>query len=196
MKYMQEFPGVVALALCPVLMCPILTAGEKKAAQGRAEDAGLAITATIVSTEEVRQMFGTDFNNDFTVLDVTITPKGGQPCAVRLDDFILRSESSLDHSGPLAAGQIAGAGVMVVQRTYGNRQNPDSQRPIDGTKIEVRNEAAPEPAFDALKKKILVERSTTDPESGLLFFPLSKEKPKNLVLSYKSSVSKLRLTFK
>jgi hypothetical protein len=177
-------------------MSPVLNAGEKKAPQGHAEDDSVAITATVVSVEQVRQMFGTDFDNNFTVLDVTVAPKGGKPYTVRLDDFILRSESSLDHSGPLAAGQIAGTGALVVERTYGDRPNVESQRPIQGTKIEVKDDAKPDPAFDALKKKILVERNTTEPESGLLFFPLPKEKPKNLILSCKTPAGRLRLNFK
>jgi hypothetical protein len=198
MRIRHEFPGLVAAAvlICPVLICETLTAGEKKAPRGRAEDDGVAITATVVSPEQVKQMFGTDFDNDYTVLNVTVAPKGGKPYAVRLDDFILRSESSLDHSGPLAAGQIAGAGAVVVERSYGNRPGPDSPRPLDGTKLHVQDDATADPAFAALKKNILIEKSTTEPESGLLFFPLSKEKPKNLVLSYKSAVSRLRLTFK
>jgi len=188
----REFATRVAVALCPIL----LTAGEKKAPQGHAEDDGVAITATFVSIEQVKQMFGTDFDNNYTVLDVTIAPKGGKPYAVRLDDFILRSESSLDHSGPLAAGQIAGAGAVIVERKYGDRSNGDSPRPIAGTEVHIQDDAAGDPAFGALKQRILIEKSTIEPESGLLFFPLSKEKPKNLVLSYKSPASRLRLTFK
>ena len=191
---------ILPVLICPVLICPglipTLTAGEKKAPQGHAEDDGVAITATVVSPEQVRQMFGTDFDNNYTVLDVTVAPKGGKPYAVRLDDFILRSESSLDHSGPLAAGQMAGAGAVIVERKYGNRSNVDSPRPIEGTQVHIQDDATADPAFAALKKNILIEKSTTESESGLLFFPLSKEKPKNLVLSYKSPVSRLRLTFK
>jgi hypothetical protein len=188
---------ILPVLICPVLICPVtLTAGEKKAPQGHAEDDGVAISATVVSPEQVKQMFGTDFDNNYTVLDVTIAPKGGKPYAVRLDDFILRSESSLDHTGPLAAGQIAGAGAVIVERKYGNRPNVESQRPIEGTQLHIQDDAAADPALAALKKNILSEKSTAEPESGLLFFPLPKEKPKNLVLSYKSPVSRLRLTFK
>jgi hypothetical protein len=192
MNRVKIVPAFLAVTLCPVLM-----AGEKKAPQGRAEDDSVVITATVVAPEQVRQTFGSDFDNNFTVLDVTITPRGGKPYAVALDDFILRSESSLAHSGPLAAGQIAGAGALVVQRVYGDRPNVDSARPIAGTKIEVKDEEKSDPAFEALKQKILVEKTTAEPESGLLFFPLSaKEKPKNLILSCKTPASRLRLSFK
>lgn len=173
-----------------------LVAGDKKAPQGRGEDDSVAITATLVSPEQVRQLFASDFDNNYTVLDVTVTPKGGKPYNVRLDDFILRSESSGAHSGPLAAGQIAGAGALVVERVYGNRPNVDSARPIAGTKIQVKDEEKSDPALDALKQKILMEKTIAEAESGLLFFPLSKEKPKNLILSYTTPAGKLRLNFK
>lgn len=181
----------LALALSAALI-----AGEKKAPQGHQEDDSVGITATVVSPEQVQQMFGTNFDDNFTVLDVTITPKGGKPYSVRLDDFILRSESSLEHSGPMVAGQIAGSGAVVVERTYGNRANVDSQRPIEGTKLQMKDDAKGDPAFEALKQKILIEKSITEPESGLLFFPLSKQKAKSLVLSYKSAAGRLRLNFK
>ena len=186
----------VSTGLAAIALCGGLWAGEKKAPQGHVEDDTVAVTGTVVSLEQVKQMFGSDFDGNFTVIDVTVTPKGDKPYAVLLDDFILRSESSGDHSGPLAAGQIAGAGALVVERTYGNRPNAESSRPLAGTKVQVKDDEKSNPAFDALKKKILVEKTTTDPESGLLFFPLSKEKPKNLILSYKSPASKLRLSFK
>lgn len=177
-------------------VCHSVTAGEKKAPQGRGEDASVVVTATVIGTDQVRQMFGSDFDNNYTVLDVTISPKDGKPYAVSLDDFILRSESSGAHTGPLAAEQIAGAGALVVERVYGNRPNVDSARPIEGTKIQVKDDEKSDPALDALKQKILVEKTTAAPESGLLFFPLSKEKPKNLILSYKTPAGKLRLSFK
>jgi hypothetical protein len=191
MMHKEILTGFAALAFCGALL-----AGEKKAPQGHVEDDGVAITATFINLEQVKQMFGSDFDGNFTVLDVTVTPKGGKPYAVRLDDFILRSESSGDHSAPMVAGQIAGAGALVVERTYGNRPNADSSRPIEGTKIQVKDDAKSNPAFDALKQKILIEKTTAEPESGLLFFPLSKEKPKNLILSCKTPASKLRLSFK
>jgi hypothetical protein len=184
-------PAFLVLTLGPGLM-----AGDKKAPQGRGEDDSVVVTATLVSPEQIRQLFGSDFDNNYTVLDVTVTPKDGKPYDVRLDDFILRSESDGAHSGPLAAGQIAGAGALVVERVYGDRPNADSARPIAGTKIQIKDEEKSDPALDALKQKILIERTTAEPESGLLFFPLSKEKPKNLILSYKTPAGKLRLSFK
>jgi hypothetical protein len=194
-------PGKALFCLAATALLTLNVAGnaaakEKKDPQGSVEDESVAITATILSPEEVKDTFGTDFDNNFTVLSVNVAPKGGKPYDVRLDDFILRSESSGEHGGPLIAGEIAGQGAIVVQRLYGNRPNADSARPIEGTKVQVKEDANANPALAALKQKILAEKSTDQPESGLLFFALSKEKPRNLILSCKTPQSKLRLSFK
>jgi len=60
----------------------------------------------------------------------------------------------------------------------------------------MNDEQKADPALDALKKRMLAEKTTTDPVSGLLFFPLGKEKPKNLILSCRTPTSHLRLHFK
>lgn len=182
----------VTLALCVVLV-----AGEKKSPQGQVEDGSVTITATVLSAEEVRQAVGSDFDNNYTVLDVRVAPKGSGPYLVHLDDFILRSQASGEHSGPfLTAGQIAGAGALEVERTYGNRPNPDSPRSIEGTKLSMKDDDKANPALEALKKKMLTEKTVSEPVSGLLFFPLTKEKSKNLILSCKTPQSRLRLSFK
>jgi hypothetical protein len=185
------------LLISAVVLCAALSAADKKSPQGHEEDESVAITATLLSPQQLIDAVGSDFDNNYTVLDVRVTPKGGKPYLVHLDDFILRSESSGEHSGPfLAASQIAGAGVLVVKHTYGNRVNADSPKPLEGTKLEMKDDAKADPALDALKKKMLAESTVTDPVSGLLFFPLTKDKPKNLILSYKTPQGKLRLSFK
>jgi hypothetical protein len=180
-----------------VILCALLCAADKKPPQGHEEDESVAITATLLSPEQVRDAVGSDFDNNYAVLEVRVTPKGGMPYLVHLDDFILRSESSGEHSGPfLVASQIAGAGALVVERKYGNRSNVNSPRPLEGTNVEMKDDSKADPALDALKKKMLSEKTVSEPVSGLLFFPLAKEKPKNLILSYKTPRSKLRLSFK
>ncbi len=180
-----------------VVLCAVTFAADKKSPEGHGEDDSVAITATLLSPEQLIQAVGSDFDNNYAVLDVRIVPKDAKPYLVHLDDFILRSESSGEHSGPfLGASQIAGAGALVVKHTYGHRVNGDSPRPLEGTKLEMKDDAKADPALDALKKKMLAESTVTDPVSGLLFFPLTKEKPRNLILSYKTPEGKLRLSFK
>lgn len=185
------------LIFAAVTLCAALCAADKKSPQGHGEDDSVAITATVVGPEQLRDSFATDFNNNYTVLEVRVVPKGDKPYLIHLDDFILRSESSGEHSGPfLVASQIAGAGALVVERTYGHKQNVDSPAPLESTKVKMKDDVNADPALDALKKKMLNEKTVSEPVSGLLFFPLSKEKPKNLILSYQTPTSRLRLSFK
>jgi hypothetical protein len=54
-----------------------------------------------------------------------------------------------------------------------------------------------DPILAVLKQKILPEKKTSEPVSGLLYFSLEgKHKPKDLVLQYSSPAGKLTLTFK
>jgi hypothetical protein len=180
-----------------ILLSGALYAGEKKTPQGQGDDDSVSVHASVLSPEQLKDVVGSDFDNNYIVLDVQITPKGGKPYLVHLDDFILRSEQSGEHSGPfLSPGQIAGAGALVLERKYNDRTGPDSPRTIASSKVEMKNDEKANPALDALKKQMLQEKTVTEPVSGLLFFPLSKEKPKNLILSYKTPTSHLRLSFK
>jgi hypothetical protein len=47
-----------------------------------------------------------------------------------------------------------------------------------------------------LKEKILPEKETDAPVSGLLYFPMEKQKLKDLELIYKTPEGKLTLRFK
>jgi hypothetical protein len=184
-------------AFLTILCCAVVFGADKKAPQGHGDDDAVSVTASIVSPEQLKQAVGSDFNSDYIVIDVNISPRGGKPYVVHLDDFTLRSEASGEHSGPFtAAGQIAGAGNLRIERTYGNRENVDSPRPITGTKLELKTDEQANPALEPLKKKMLAESTVTAPVSGWLFFPLMKEKPKNLILSYKTPASHLRIAFK
>ena len=179
-----------------VLLGASVWAADKKAPQGHGEDDAVALTATLLSPEQLKQTLGSDFNDEYLVLEVNVAPKGNKPYQVHLDDFILRSDASGEHSGPFtSAGQIAGGGNLKVERSYGNRENPDSPRPVTGTKLQLKVDEKADPELDVLKKKMLPEKIVTEPVSGLLFFPL-KEKPKHLILSYKTPASHLRLNFK
>ncbi len=177
-------------------MCSALIAADKRLPRGQVDDETVTITATILDAEQIRQAIGDDFNNQYTVLDIRVSPKGGMPLEVRLDNFILRSESDGDHSGPLVPSQIAGSGELIVKHKYADRSSPGNPKLLEGTTVEEKEAPEQESVMTALKKNILAEKVTADPVSGWLFFPLSKEKPKNLVLSCTTPKSKLRMQFK
>jgi len=145
------------------------------------------------------------------VIEVTLTPKGGKPLDVHLDDFLIRSEQTGEHSGPLAAAQIAGQGTLVLHQSdaqkgksgiswgmggLGMGAGGGSAAPPPEVRAEIKNSENRDPLLDVLKRKILAEKPAGETVSGLLFFPLDKEKPKNLVLIYSTEPGKLRIKFK
>jgi hypothetical protein len=187
-------------------------AGEKKLASGEVSNDRVQAVGTILDADAMQQTFGSDFNGMFTVVEITLTPKGGKPLDVHLDDFLLRSEQTGEHTGPLAPSQIAGQESLVVH------QNPDqtgrsrggfsgglgpimmggmgSAEPPAESKVEIKNSAKKDPMLDVLKRKILAEKPIEQPVTGLLFFPIGKEKPGHLNLTYTTPTGKLRMKFK
>lgn len=179
-----------------IAFLPFSQAAEKKRPQGQAENENVSVAATVLSADQVKAEFGSDFHGAFTVLDVRIAPKGGKPLNVRLDDFVLRSESDGDHSAPLVASQVGDGGALVVSQTFAPRSGPDGPQVVASSKVEMKDGGGKSAELEALKKKILAEKTITEAESGWLFFPLEHEKPKSLALLYSTPQGKLRLQFR
>jgi hypothetical protein len=197
---------IIAAAL---LLSVVVWARDKKLPSGDASNELVDAAGAVLDEDQLQQTFGTDFGKIFTVVEMTLTPRGDKPLDVHLDDFLLRSETG-EHSGPLAAAQIAGQGTLVVHqngnqtgRTKGGWSmggiiggGMGSAEPPPESKTEIKNSEKRDPILDVLKRKILAEKSISAPVTGLLFFPLEKEKPKNLELIYTTPSGKLRMKFK
>ena len=211
-RFRTSKPAVAALLLFVFSFGSLLSGKEKKLPSGEAGNDVVQILATALDSEQLKQTFGSDFNNGYAVIEVTLTPKGGKPLDVRLDDFLLRSDMSGEHTGPLAAAQIAGQGALVVKRGDPPRSKggfsggfggimmgggamgaPDTS---DRSKVEMKESTEKDPMLSALKRKILAEKTVTETVTGLLFFPLDKEKPKHLALIYTTTSGKLRMQFR
>ena len=190
----QYNPGMRRIILSLVTVA--LTFGASKTPAGHGEDGLVSIDATVLTQEQIKEAVGSNFGGVYTVLEVRVAPKGGKPYDIHYDDFILRSEASGEHSGPLYAGQVAGAGEVIVKRTYANRSNPESPALLNGMKVETKDDLGDGSLLGAVKKKVLSEGTATDAATGLLFFPLEKEKPKNLVLSCTTPEGKFRIQFR
>jgi len=189
----------VAVSILLLAGTVLLPAADKRLVAGSAENDALRISATVLDAVHLRDAVGSDLGDHYVAVEVTIAPKGSEPIVFSLNDFILRSQASGEHTGPLVASQIVGAGELVVARKYGNRSGPGEPRPITGTDVQLRTQGldpAAKSLEDTLRVKILPEKTTAESFSGLLFFPLEKEKPKNLTLSYSGPKGKLRIEFK
>ena len=195
-----------------LLLCMAATARDHKLPAGEATNEAVSIAATVFDAEQIKQSAGPGFEADYIVLEVTLSPKTASPYEVKLDDFILRSEMSADHSGPLLAGQIAGSGMLIVRT-----DDPDSGKRRGGLtagigggmigsangstgetrSAEMKDDTPAGTQLDVLRKKILAEKPVTAPVTGLLFFPMNvKEKAKYLNLQCRTPAGILRIRFK
>lgn len=155
------------------------------------------MAAVFLDIAAVKQATGTDFAGKFTVLEVTLTPKGGKPLDVDPDDFLLRVDSNSDRSGPLAAAQVLGTGGLILhkeeQHVIGITRADSA---YNGVTVASGSAPAPIDAINALKEKMLPFKTTTTPVTGLLFFPIEKKKPRDLDLVYSTPSGKLHISFR
>lgn len=187
----------------------LLCAGEKKPQKSTprsGENDFVEITATaLADPESVREVLGSDLGGHYILMDVQIVPKEGRKVAIRLDDFVLRTDKDGEKTTPFVPSQIAGKGAMVVTETGGGGGSTFGVGPMSLGTADIKEAHAvvksganekPNPILDVLKQKILPERETATPISGLLYFPMEKQKLKDLELIYTTPEGKLRLRFK
>ncbi|HLN01017.1 MAG TPA: hypothetical protein VK335_17135 [Bryobacteraceae bacterium] len=186
----------------------LLSGGEKKPQKSTphsGENDVLEITATaIADPESVKEVLGSDLGGHYILMDVRLVPKEGRKLAVRLDDFVLKTDKDGEKTGPFVPSQIAGKGSIVVTQEGGGRGGfgvgPMSMGTADisqaHTTVKSGANEKPNPILDVLKEKILPEKETEAPVSGLLYFPMEKQKLKDLELIYTTTDGKLRLRFK
>jgi hypothetical protein len=205
-----RLPHVTFLAA--LLISSAAAARDHKLASGDAANEAVSMTATVYDAEQMKEAVGTGFDQDYIVLELKLHPKLSVPYDVKLDDFILRNENSGEHSGPLAAGQIAGSGMLIVKTDGSANQRkggfsvgmggimggPAGNAGAGETRsVEMKDDTPGGSQLDVLKKKILAEKAITADAGGLLFFPMNaKEKPKNLNLQVNTPAGILRIKFK
>src|SRR5574341_1001100 len=210
-------------ALALVLGCACLAA-DKKLPAAQAENQTVALTAVpLTDKEAIRQELGSDLGGYFVVVKVTVRPRGGKPLAVHRDDFVLRSLKDGQKSTPFVASQIAGKGALVISERGGGRGmmaeeggpawggigGPPGRLGGDGgsfgntagasaqASVHAGGKDKEDPLVHTLKEKALPENQTTEPVSGLLYFPIEgKHKPKDLELIYRGPGGKLSLSFR
>lgn len=191
---MTRYNPAMRSILVGLLLCGAACAAST-APKGHGEDEAVWIDATILGPADLRQGLGSDPGTEFVVIEVRIAPKH-TPYSVHPDDFILRSESSGEHSGPLLPGQVAGGSEMMVKRTYEGRSSAAMPDVVGGVRTEMRDGAGDKSLLAAVKGKILVDQESDGPVTGWLFFPFDKAKPKSLALSVTTPAGKIRIQFK
>jgi hypothetical protein len=199
------------------LLAAALSAGKPKhAGPYKMSDQSVEITATpILDREEIKELLGSDLGGHYVLMNVTVTPKFGKEIDLRRDDFTLKTDKDGDRAKPFVASQIAGKGALVVsEKAAGTSGGPQFGSPYDypaysggvgggptqvtEAQAKMQNSAKGDsPLMKVLNEKIMPEKKTDSaPVSGLLYFPMEKQKQKDLELIYDSPDGKLRLRFR
>ena len=208
-------PRGLILAIC--LAASVSAAKQKqKIGEGQASDAAVALEATVYADpESVLQAVGNDLEGHYTVVRVKLTPRSGK-ISVQLDDFLLRTDKDGERSHPFVPSQIAGQGALVISETNAGGGGARAEnRPtfgiggmgmggggigntasMKGSKAKMENSDQKNPVLDLLTAKMLAEKETDQPVTGLLYFPMEKQKVKDLELFYTTSAGKLSVRFK
>ncbi|HTP36118.1 MAG TPA: hypothetical protein VMJ75_28280 [Candidatus Acidoferrales bacterium] len=198
----------------------VFGAGKKNTGSARGENQDFVIDATIYTdTEAVKEVVGDDLGGHFTVVQVKIVPRFGKEIAIDRDDFMLRTDKDGDRSKPMAPSQIAGRGSLVITGTRGpSGEGAERTRgwsiggpigmgsggvggggAVDPGSVKATMEKTADedsPLKKTLDAKVLPEKKTTEPVSGQLYFPLEKQKLKDLELIYGSKDARISLRFK
>jgi hypothetical protein len=187
---------------------------SSKPAAARGENESVVITATVYAKPAaVKEVLGSDLGGHYIVVAIEVTPRFGKEVAINRDDFVLKTDKDGEKSAPFAPSQIAGRGAMIVRQTggAGGTGMHDNDGPIvggypgtlgqphriggngvgdagapDGAEAKTRtgSHEKEDPILGVLKQKELPETKTDKPVSGLLYFPMEKQKVKDLELRY------------
>jgi hypothetical protein len=213
------------LAFFACLLGAALIAGPKKVPLRIASNELVEIKVNLwPDRESIRQLVGSDLDGHYIVLEIQLEPKDEKKITVHRDDFVIHTDKDGERVKPFAPSQIAGAGALVIAQTengspgYGRDGDgpivggyPGSGRPrrmggdgvasgsspggASATAVSGAGEK-PSALLDVLKQKELPIKETGIPVSGLLYFPMEKQKLKDLELIYNTPEGKLTVRFR
>jgi len=204
----------------------LTAAPKKVTGTAKGENEDLVLNATLyLDPADIKSLVGSDLGGHYIVVDLKVEPKYGKEITIDRDDFLLRTDKDGERATPYAASQVAGKNAIVLSKapinsdggglttgpTYGGMPTPPVMGyPSDGTMIggggappdvnkanvRIANDEADNPLEKTLDQKILPEKKTSEPVSGLLYFPMEKQKMKDLELHYGGKENRITLRFK
>jgi hypothetical protein len=201
---------LLAAALLPALL---LSTPAKKptVGSGRGENEDMILSATLYTTPaDVKELIGDDLGGHFIVAEVKVEPKYGKTINIDRDDFVLHTDDNGAKVTPFAPSQIAGREALIVTHDGvkdkktgvmvggmgGGMASPGTD--VGTNQVKVQNPAGQKenPLEKTLADKILVEQKSDKPAGGLLYFPMEKQKLKNLEIRYGPHETRITVRFK
>lgn len=206
--------------LSVLLLCAVSLAAkdnkDKKAYNQISADTVSLSGKAYLDSGGVKQLLGNDLGGHYIVIQMTVTPKGDKPLNVQLNDFQLFCEGDGDRTQPQLPAEITAADSLVLKQGqsgigslgeqtgvmwsgvgFGGGGKKKKDKDDDSTpSAKMTKTTKDEGLKTVLTEKALPEKETTQPVSGLLYFPMEKKKLKDLVLFYTTPTGKLRLYFK
>jgi hypothetical protein len=201
---------LLALALLSALLSGA-PAKKPTVGSGRGENEDLILSVTVYSApDDVKQLIGDDLGGHYIVAEVKVEPKYGKTINIDRDDFVLHTDTNGEKTTPFAPSQIAGPEALIVTDTgakerktgfgiggiYGGMGTGGNDPGQTSVKVQNRASQPPNPLEKVLQDKILVEQKTAKPTGGLLYFPMEKQKLKDLELRYGAADTRITLRFK
>jgi len=199
-----------ALALLPGLLLGT-PAKKPTVGSGRGENEDMILSVTLYTTPaDVKELIGDDLGGHYIVAEVKIEPKYGKTINIDRDDFVLKTDDNGAKVTPFAPSQIAGREALIVTQNGvkekktgvmiggvgGGMASPGTDTGTNQVKVQNPATKKENPLEKTLADKILVEQKTDRPAGGLLYFPMEKQKLKNLEIRYGPQEGRITLRFK
>ena len=207
------FPRLVACVLATVIC--LSGAAKKVTATARGENNDVILNVTIyLDAEGVKEALGDDLGGHYVVALVKVEPKYTKEIIIDRDDFTLRTDKDGDRTKPMAPSQISGGGSLVLTGVQGpGGQGAERSRgwsiggmgmgggsggaPADPANVTAKMEDGEKenPLKKMLEAKVLPEKKIEEATTGFLYFPLEKQKLKDLELIW-TRQNQIRMRFK
>jgi len=210
---------IVLLGIIVILpgLFPFLTAADKKTpSMARGENQDLVLDVTLYDDPVlVKDLIGTDLGGHIILAEVKMDPKYGKDIVIDRDDFQLRTTKDGEHTTPFAPSQIVASDAVVVAPSKGpSAASPGMVIPGplvirgglgagapgdssgDGKAAADGADKKEDPLKKLLEEKVLPEKKTDQAVAGLLYFPMEKQKRKDLELTYGGRENRITLRFK